>query len=239
MSPAPEGIYLVLDLDVCASAGHHPADVARAAVAAGVGAVQVRAKRAPVREQVAVTVAVADALRLAGPALLVVDDRVDVALAARARGALVHGVHVGQGDLAVDDVRALLGADAVVGVSAARPQDVRAVPATADYVGSGPVRLTATKPDAGPALGLDGLGAAVAASSLPVVAIGGLAADDVPAVRATGARSLAVVSAVCGAPDPGAAAQALVAAWSAAAPPGADGADGADRSSTGRAAVAR
>lgn len=211
----PGGLYLVLDADVCERAGHHPADVARAAVRAGVGTVQVRAKRAGVRVLVDLTVAVADAIRLAGPAVLVVDDRVDVALAARARGAHVDGVHVGRHDLAVEDARALLGPDAVVGASAARPDHVRAT-IGADYVGSGPVRLTATKPEAGPALGRDGLAAAVdAADGRPVVAIGGLALADAPAVRAAGAHAMAVVSAVCGAPDPGDAAARLVAAWDA------------------------
>lgn len=210
----PAGPYLVVDVDVCAAAGHAPAEVAAAAVRAGVGVVQVRATRLPVRDLVATTVAVADAVRVAGPALLVVDDRVDVALAARARGAVVDGVHVGQRDLEAADVRALLGPDALVGVSAAREADVRAVaPGVADYVGSGPVRLTPTKPEADVALGFDGLAQAVAATPLPVVAIGGLRADDAAEVRAAGASGLAVVSAVCAAPDPGAAADALVAAW--------------------------
>lgn len=212
----PGGPYLVLDADVCAAAGRAPADVAADAVRAGVGVVQVRATRTGVRDLVALTVAVADAVRIAGPARLVVDDRVDVVLAARARGAVVDGVHVGQRDLEAADARALLGPDAVVGVSAARPQDVRAVPADlVDYIGAGPVRLTPTKPEAAVALGLDGLAAAVACTDLPVVAIGGLDVHDVDAVRAAGARGLAVVSAVCSAPDPSAAAAALVAAWSA------------------------
>jgi len=213
MSALPGGIYLVLDADVCAQAGHDPARVAAAAVRAGVGTVQVRAKRATARELVALTVTVADALRLAGPAVLVVDDRVDVALAARARGARVDGVHVGRRDLEVDDARALLGPDAVVGASAALPEHVRAA-AGADYLGSGPLRLTPTKPEAGPAIGVPGAGAAVlAADGRPVVAIGGLDADDAPALRAAGVHAMAVVSAVCAAPDPGGAAARLVAAW--------------------------
>lgn len=211
----PGGLYLVLDADVCTRAGHRPADVAAAAVRAGVGCVQVRTKSASVRALVDLTVQVADAVRVCGPAVLVVDDRVDVVLAARARGAHVDGVHVGQDDLALDDVRALLGEDALVGVSAPAAPQVHAA-AAADYLGAGPVRLTGTKPDAGPALGLDGLRAAVdAAAGRPVVAIGGLGLDEVPAVRATGAHGLAVVSAVCAAPDPGAAAARLVAAWDA------------------------
>ncbi|UZN04977.1 thiamine phosphate synthase [Cellulomonas sp. S1-8] len=213
MTALPGGVYLVLDADVCATAGHHPAQVAGAAVRAGVGTVQVRAKRATARELVALTVTVADALQIAGPAVLVVDDRVDVALAARARGARVDGVHVGRRDLEVEDARALLGPDAVVGSSAADPAHVRAA-AGADYLGSGPVRLTPTKPEAGPAIGFDGLRAAVAAADgRPVVAIGGLGVADVAALRAAGVHAMAVVSAICAAPDPAAAAAGLVAAW--------------------------
>ncbi|WP_136520299.1 MULTISPECIES: thiamine phosphate synthase [Cellulomonas] len=212
MTRLPAGPYLVLDADVCAAAGHAPAAVASAAVRAGVGTVQVRAKRADVRTQVALTVAVADALRDAPPAVLLVDDRVDVALAARARGARVDGVHVGRQDLEVRDVRALLGPDGVVGVSVSHPGRL-ADAAGADYVGSGPVRLTSTKPEAGPALGTDGVRAVASATPLPVVAIGGLTAQDVPALRAAGAHAVAVVSAVCAAPDPSRAAAALVEAW--------------------------
>lgn len=209
----PAGVYLVLDADVCERAGHRPADVAAAAVRAGVGTVQVRAKQATVRELVTLTVVVADALAAAGPAVLLVDDRVDVALAARARGSRVDGVHVGRRDLEVSDARALLGPGALIGVSAARAEHIEAAPG-ADYLGSGPVRLTPTKPEAGPAIGVAGArSAVVAAAGRPVVAIGGIGQDDAPTLRAAGVHAMAVVSAVCAAPDPGAAAARLVAAW--------------------------
>lgn len=209
----PPGPYLVVDADTCAAAARRPADVARVAVAAGVRVLQVRAKRAPVRDLVALTVDVTRAVDGTG-ALVIVDDRVDVALAARGRGCAVAGVHVGQGDLDVADVRRLLGDDAVVGVSAATAEHLARVDAdVADYVGVGPVRGTATKPDAGPPLGLDGLRVAADLSPLPVVAIGGLGVADVAGVRAAGAHGIAVVSAVCAAPDPARASAALVAAW--------------------------
>lgn len=211
----PGGPYLVVDADTCAAAARRPADVARVAVGAGVRVLQVRAKRAPVRDLVALTVEVARAVEGTG-ALVVVDDRVDVALVARSRGCAVGGVHVGQGDLDVADVRRLLGPDAVVGVSAATPEHLADVdPDVVDYVGAGPVRGTATKPDAGPPLGLDGLRAAVRRSPLPVVAIGGLRVADVADVRGAGAHGIAVVSAVCAAADPARASADLVAAWSA------------------------
>ncbi len=218
MSRLPGGVYLVLDTDVCAAAGHRTAEVAAAAVRAGVRTVQLRAKRAGVRDQVALAVAVADALRDAPPAVLLVDDRADVALAARSRGARVDGVHVGQHDLEVSDARALLGPDAVIGVSVGRP-DLLSAAAGADYVGSGPVRLTPTKPEAGPALGPDGVRAVADATALPVVAIGGITTADTAALRAAGAHAVAVVSAVCAAADPGRAAAALVDAWARAAVP--------------------
>jgi thiamine-phosphate pyrophosphorylase len=223
--PLPAGPYLVLDVDVCTAAGRPATHVAAAAVKAGVAVVQIRAKRAGVRAFVDLTVAVAHAVQSAGQStrhaavqpVVLVDDRVDVALAARARGAAVDGVHLGQHDLAAADARALLGPDALVGISAARDAHVRAVPTDlVDYLGAGPVRLTPTKPEADTAIGFDGLAAVVAASALPVVAIGGLGALDAATVRASGAHGLAVVSAVCSAADVSAAAARLVRAWSSA-----------------------
>ncbi|MBO9556646.1 thiamine phosphate synthase [Cellulomonas sp.] len=211
----PEGPYVVVDADVCRAAGRTPQDVARAAAHARVGVVQVRAKDAGARDVVAMTLAVADALR-GSRTLLVVDDRADVAAAARARGAVVDGVHVGRRDLHPDDVRSILGPAALIGLSAARPEHLRDVPASVDYIGSGPVRLTPTKPDATDAIGVDGVAAAVLATELPVVAIGGLSVADVPDLRAAGAHGIAVVSEVCAAPDPVQAAAALVVAWRAA-----------------------
>lgn len=214
----PAGPYLVLDADVCTAAGRPATHVAASAVRAGIRVVQVRAKRADVRALVDLTVAVAHAVRAVGGATVLVDDRVDVALAARARGAEVAGVHLGQRDLAAADARAVLGPDALVGLSVARAAHARAVPADlVDYLGAGPVRLTPTKPEADVAIGFDGLAALAGPSRLPVVAIGGLGALDAARVRAAGAHGLAVVSAVCSAADVGAAAARLVQAWSAAA----------------------
>lgn len=215
----PSGIYLVLDADVCRGAGHRPQDVAAAAVSAGAGAVQVRAKHHGTRALLDLTLRVADAV--AGRVPLLVDDRTDVVLAARARGARVDGVHVGQRDLPAADARELLGPDAVVGLSAATPAQIADALAAgaADHLGVGAFRATTTKHDAPPPLGAGGLAALVALAGaeggpgLPVVAIGGLGAADALAVRRAGAGALAVVSAVCAAPDPGAAARELVAAW--------------------------
>lgn len=209
----PQGIYLVLDADVCRRAGHDPRAVAAVAVDAGIGAVQVRAKHADTRALLELTLRLADVV--AGRVPLLVDDRSDVAFAARARGSQVDGVHLGQGDLPPAAARDLLGPDAVIGLSAATPAQVVAAcrEGAADHVGAGAYRATATKPDAPPPLGVVGLRALVEQATLPVVAIGGLGAADVPAVRGAGAAALAVVSAVCAAPDPAAAARELVATW--------------------------
>jgi thiamine-phosphate diphosphorylase len=209
----PQGIYLVLDADVCRSAGHAPHDVAAAALDAGIGAVQLRAKHDSTRSALDLTLRVADVT--GGRVPLLVDDRTDVVLAARRRGARVDGVHLGQSDLPARDARDLLGPGALVGLSAATPSQVDAAHTddAADHLGAGAFRSTATKSDAPLALGLGGLQRLVARAVLPVVAIGGLRVEDVRAVRRAGVAAIAVVSAICAAPDPGTAARALTSAW--------------------------
>ncbi|MDP3969243.1 MAG: thiamine phosphate synthase [Nocardioides sp.] len=206
-------LYLVTDVDAVAATGRDLVDTAVAAVTGGATTVQLRAKHLPVREQVELTLRLADALPTDTP--LLVNDRVDVVLAARARGARVAGVHLGQTDLDPADARALLGPDAALGLSTGTPARVRAAAAAGvvDYLGLGAFRPTATKPDAPPALGLDGVAALVRASPLPTVAIGGIGPADAAALRRTGVGGIAVVSAVCAAPDPRAAAAALATAW--------------------------
>ncbi|GAA4963832.1 thiamine phosphate synthase [Kineococcus glutinatus] len=204
--PADLTLYLVTDTHLAGARG--VPDVVRAAVAGGVSAVQVRDKDASRRELLALVRAVQDAVAGTGVPVLV-DDAVDVALLAGA-----DGVHLGQDDLPVQEVRALLGPDKLLGLSVSTPGQARAAcalpPGTVDHLGAGPVWSTATKPDAAAPLGLDGLREVVAASALPVVAIGGIGAADAEAVRATGVAGICVVSAVCAAPDPAAAARALL-----------------------------
>ena len=147
-------LYLVTDTAL--SAPRPVADVVRAAVAGGVTTVQVRDKTASRRELLALTRAVQAALADRPDVALWVNDAVDVALLAG-----VEGVHVGQDDLPPAEVRALLGPDRLLGfsVSSVAELDVaRALPAgTVDLVGIGPVWTTPTKPDAGSALGPDGV----------------------------------------------------------------------------------
>lgn len=208
-------VYTVIDTSV-ADLTDAP-QIAAAAAAGGSGIIQLRAKRSPTREVLAALVSTAHALQ--GRAALVVDDRVDVYLAARAETEHVHGVHVGQSDLPAESVRALIGPDALLGLSASTPDQAREAAAlgVVDHLGVGAVHATPTKPDAPDPLGYAGLAAVVAASPLPCVGIGGLSLPDAAGVRHAGAAGMAVVRAVAGAPDPRAAAAALREAWEAAA----------------------
>ncbi|PZR55379.1 thiamine phosphate synthase [Xylanimonas oleitrophica] len=206
-------VYLVTDTRLCGG----PAGVVetvRGAVSGGVTAVQLRDPGASTRELVALGEALLALLRPVGVPL-VVDDRVDVALALGADGA-----HVGQSDLDPVAARRLLGPGRHLGLSVSTPDEARAAvalpPGTVDLLGVGPVNPTTSKADARPAVGADGLARVVHAASagrLPCVAIGGLRTQDVPALHAAGAAGSAVVSAVCGTPDPEAATRSLVRAW--------------------------
>ncbi|MET1035978.1 MAG: thiamine phosphate synthase [Arthrobacter sp.] len=210
------GLYLVADGD---SANGRPlAEIVAAAVDGGATFVQLRRKNAPARaflDDVA-----ASAAHTAGRAALVVNDRVDVYLAARAAGVRVDGVHIGQSDLPAPLVRRLVGPGAILGLSAGTPSELAslaAMPAgTVSYLGTGAVRPTPTKPDHPDPLGFRGLAEFAAAAPLPCVAIGGLGHGDAAAVADAGAAGMAVVRAICAAEDPAAAARSLRAEWDAA-----------------------
>lgn len=206
-------LYLVTDTRQCGP--RTVAAVAAAAVAGGVTVVQVRDKEASTRELLHLLMAVADAVGNVVPVL--VDDRVDIFLAARAAGARVAGVHVGQSDLPVELVRTLVGPEAIVGLSAATGLEVRAAhrltEGTVDYLGVGAIHATATKTDHPRPLGVDGFGALIGSSTLPCVAIGGITRADARPLRDAGAAGVAVVSAVCEADDPRAAAEGFREEW--------------------------
>lgn len=206
-------LYLVTDDALCGDRG--VVQTVREALAGGVTVVQLRDKHASDAETADRLVELSDAID--GRALLLVNDRLDAAVEARRRGARVDGVHLGQSDAAVRHARALLGADAVIGLTANTPEHldaVRGLPAgTVDYVGVGVIRPTSTKPDHPPALGIDGFRALAASSPVPAVAIGGVGIDDVAALRDAGAAGVAVVSALCATDDPRAAARALRREW--------------------------
>lgn len=140
-------------------------------------------------------------------ALLFVNDRFDVALAAGA-----DGVHLGPDDLPVDAVRAAVPPEFLVGYSTDDPAEARdAVAAGADYVGCGTVFATASKADAGEVIGLEGLDRVAAAVDVPVVGIGGITPERARAVaERTRAAGVAVIGAVMGAEDVGSAVRGLL-----------------------------
>jgi thiamine-phosphate diphosphorylase len=206
-------VYLVTDALQVAARGRDLVSTVRAAVSGGVTAVQVREKEAPARQFLETVEALSAVLP---PVVsLIVNDRVDVFLAARARGVRVNGVHVGQADLPVGVVRTLVGEYAVLGLSAATPDELTAATTTGgvDYVGIGALHGTATKLDAPPALGIAGFTRLARSTRLPAVAIGGVTTADMAALRRGGAAGAAIVSGICAAPDPTAAARAYAAAW--------------------------
>lgn len=190
-----------------AGPGCDPVELVRLALRGGADTIQYREKRLSTREQIATARALVRLCREAG-VRLIVNDRVDVALAADAGG-----VHLGEEDFPIALARDLLGPDRVIGASAATAaRAVEAMWAGADYIGAGPVFATDRKGDAGAPVGLEGLEAIVRAVEIPVVAIGGITRARVPEILATGARGIAVIQAVALDPDPEAAARALRAA---------------------------
>lgn len=166
-----------------------------AALAAGVTLVQYRDKTASSRilyERALKMKALCDKYKVP----MLVDDRADIAFAVGAAG-----VHVGQSDLPAEIARRLLGADAIIGVSAHNAAEALAAEAAgADYLGCGAVYPTGTKKDTS-VIGTDGLNAISAATRLPFVGIGGITLANYSEVLAAGANGAAVVSAILGAED--------------------------------------
>ena len=187
-------------------------DVVREALAAGAPTIQLRLKGATARELLEAAHTLIPIVRSAG-ALLIVNDRLDVALAAGA-----DGVHLGPDDPPVMDARAVAAdtlsavADSfIVGYSAnGTDEATRAEAEGADYLGVGAVYATANKSDAGEVIGLEGLRRVVKAVSIPVVAIGGITPERARAVAETGACGCAAIGAVMGSPEPAEAVRALL-----------------------------
>jgi thiamine-phosphate pyrophosphorylase len=195
-------LYLVTDPEI--TGGRDVIDVVGAAVRGGVTLVQLRDKEAGGRallEAARALKALLDPLAIP----LIVNDRVDIALAAGAAGC-----HVGQSDLPDEAARALLGPERILGLSIDRVEQARALGfQDVDYVAYGTFAATTTKPDAGAPVGGAGLGAVRALTALPLIAIGGIhGGNAADAVRA-GADGIAVVSAIMAAPDPVAASREL------------------------------
>ncbi len=206
-------LYLVTDPRLVAARGL-VATVA-AAVKGGATIVQLRDPDAHGRalvEQARALKALLAPLRIP----LIINDRVDVAVAADA-----DGVHLGQDDMAPADARALLGPERILGLSVGTPAEFAASNigidiGVVDYLGVGPVKATGTKKDAGAAIGTSGVTAVRALTRLPIVGIGGIDGALAAEVIRAGADGVAVVSAICAAPDPEHAARALLSAVTAA-----------------------
>jgi len=178
------------------------AELARLAIAGGADTIQLRDKQLTHADLVAVARDVLDVCRGAGVPLIV-NDSVEGAVEAGA-----DGVHLGRGDAPIADARAALGPGAIIGGSAGSLEEARrVVEEGADYVGFGHVFPTGSKEKAGPPVGLDGLRAVCAAIEAPVIAIGGITAENAGSVAAAGAWGVAVVGAVCGADSPESAAR--------------------------------
>ncbi len=178
-------------------------DVVHAALDGGVRAVQLREKDLEGRE----LYTLAEQLRvltLRYRAHLLVNDRLDVALAVEA-----DGVHLGQNSFSVADARHLLGAGKLIGASTHSQHEITAAQ-KADFIVFGPVYYTPSKAAYGEPQGLDRLRAAVAHSAVPVFAIGGLRTERVAEVLKTGAHGIAMISAISAAPDPAQAAHELL-----------------------------
>lgn len=195
-------LYLVIgEAD---TGGRDLVEVAAAAVAGGVTCVQLREKAAATRRFLDLARALKAVLDPAGVPLLI-NDRADVALAAGA-----DGLHLGQDDLPADVARAIVGPDAILGLSAGDLEEAAAVDrGLVDYCGIGPAYVTGTKDDAGAAIGPEGVARVRRAVGLASVAIGGINAGNAARVMESGVEGLAVVSAIAGAQDPEAAAREL------------------------------
>ena len=185
-------LYLVTDREL--SLGRSLEEVVSEAVKGGVTVVQLREKDASTGEFIELARRLMKLLKpLRIP--LIINDRVDVALAVDA-----DGVHIGQSDMSYEDARRLLGPDKIIGLSVENFKDIEAANALdVDYIGISPVYGTPTKTDTAEPFGLEGLLKAVEMSVHPTVAIGGMNASTIGQVMAAGTDGVAVVSAICSA----------------------------------------
>jgi thiamine-phosphate pyrophosphorylase len=203
LNPAAWGVYLVTDR--AQTNGRPLLDVIDAALRAGIRAVQLRERDLSARALLALAEQLRELTWRHGAALLI-NDRIDIALACGA-----DGVHLPAHSFAVADARALLGPARLIGVSTHAPAEVaRAAAAGADFAVLGPICETPSKRAYGPPLGLAALTAARAAARIPLFAIGGMDVGCVAAAREHGADGVAVIRAVLAADDACQAAAALV-----------------------------
>ncbi|GAB3808517.1 thiamine phosphate synthase [Spirosoma humi] len=190
-------LYLVTDSAIARQAGHTLPFVVEEACRAGVRWVQLREKDIATRAFLDIAF---DLKRITQTyeATLIINDRVDIALAVNA-----DGVHVGQDDMPYALVRSLLGPDKIIGLSINNAAELEAARgADLNYLGIATIFPTGTKQDTSSLLGLDGLRAICQQTNLPTFAIGGINATNLRSIREAGATGAAVVSAICGHPSP-------------------------------------
>ncbi|MFQ1700370.1 thiamine phosphate synthase [Loktanella agnita] len=198
------GIYFVTDADAAAPIR----DQVQAALAAGVRIIQLRDKQSRDAEMTALAHELLPLVHAAG-GRLIINDRIGVAIACAA-----DGLHVGQGDGNICDIRTRIGPDMILGLSVGTRDQLRDMPATGvDYIGVGPLRATPTKPDHDTPIGFNGLAQIVTAAPCPAIAIGGIGLQDIPEIHQTGCSGAAVVSAISRQADMQRAARDLVTAW--------------------------
>lgn len=192
--PGRGGLYVVTGEDF--SKGRLYADVVRECIAGGAGIIQLREKNWSASRIIEIGRELREITRQAR-VLLIINDRVDLAIALDA-----DGVHVGQQDIPLPIVRKLIGPNMLVGVSAgSRQEAIDAERDGANYIGVGPIFPTDTKKDASPPGGLALLTEIKHSTNLPLYAIGGIKVDNVASVIGAGADGVAVVSAIVGAED--------------------------------------
>jgi len=198
--------WLLLNLvtDRSLSQGRSLVEVVAEAVAGGVTCVQLREKTCSTRQFLDEALALKALLQPLGGALII-NDRVDIAMAVGA-----DGVHLGQSDMPISHARHLLGPDCLIGISAESVQDALAAEQQgADYIGISPVFSTPTKTDTAPALGLNGIRQIRELVRIPLVGIGGINLTNARQVIAAGADGVAVVSAIMAAGSPRQAAEVI------------------------------
>ena len=184
--------------------GRTTLEIARAAIRGGVSCIQLREKTCSTREFIDEALAIRSLLARHGIPLII-NDRVDVALAVKA-----DGIHLGQKDMPCSMARQIIPESMIVGISVESLDDaIAAQKDGADYLGVSPIYSTPTKTDTAQPLGLEGLRSIRSEVDLPLVGIGGLNADNAEAVIHNGADGVAVVSAIVAADDPEAATRAL------------------------------
>lgn len=195
-------LYLVTDREL--SLGRNNLSIVKSAVRGGVSCVQLREKNSSTREFIKQGLLLRDFLAVQN-ILLIINDRLDVALAIGA-----DGVHLGKTDMPVSMAKKIVGKSMIIGMSAECLDDaVRAEKEGADYIGVGPIFSTETKTDTGPPIGLDGLSQIRKVVNIPLIAIGGLNHSNAGAVIKRGADGIAVVSAIVSSKDPEKAAKEL------------------------------